>query len=201
MRIEDVMREGGAAQGQPGALQPEQEGLPQDAQVQPQGGQAPAAGAEMPGQDQATPEEQEQYERVVLAASEVLYNEKTSGPILQMLQEGADDPAQAIGQVAVMVLAQLDDKSNGTIPEMVIVPAAAEIVELVAELGQAQGLFQVDEAILNRAGQVMMIGVGEQYGIDPQEIQALMESMDPAEVEQMRAQQDAYANAGAPVDG
>ena len=194
MKIQDVMGSGAPEEAMQQEPVPMAQGAAQQGPVQ----QAPPG--QQAGGDQATPEEQEAYERVVLAASEVLYEPKTSKPILESLKASADDPAQAIGQVAVMIIQQLDDKSNGTIPEVVIAQAAAEIAEMVAELGHSKGLFEVDEAVINRAGQVMLMGLAEAYDIDPEEIRALMESMDPAEVEQMRAQQDSYANAGAPTN-
>lgn len=141
---------------------------------------------------EATPEEQQAYEKVILAASEVLYDPKTSPKVIQMLQAGAEQPDKAIANAAVLVMTQLDDQSGGTIPEEVILPAATEVAELVAELGQKQGIFQVDDAVLKKAGHAMLMSLAEQYEIDPAELQPLLESMPKEELDRMYQEQNVY---------
>ena len=55
---------------------------------------------------------------------------------------------------------------------------------------------QVDETVLAQATQQMVLALGEEYGVEPEEVQALMDSMDPAEVEGMVASQDQIARGG-----
>lgn len=159
------------------AMPPEQEG-PQEPQKAPQKPQADGG--------------QEAYERVVLAASDVLYSEETMPDVLNLLK--SDDPAKAIADATVMLIGQLDEQSGGTIPEDVIIPAAAEIAELIAELGQAKGLFQVDEQVLGRAGQHLLIGMAELYG-EPtdEEMQDILNSVGEEERQQMVQQQSQFS--------
>ncbi len=142
-------------------------------------------------EEQGTKDEQASYEKVVLAASEVLYDEKSSRGVTQMLQSGGD-PATAMAQVTVMIMVQLDEKSGGTIPEEVILPAAVEVLELVAELATSQKIFEVDEATLNRAAQQMVMSMADEYGVEEEEIAQMMEGLDPEAFEPMRQQQHAY---------
>ncbi len=152
-----------------------------------------AIAADPLAEEQGTEAEQVNYEKIVLAASEILYDEKSSRGVTKMLKAG-DDPARSIANVTVMIMTQLDEKSGGTIPEEVILPAATEVVELVAELGVAQKIFEVDEAMVNRAAQLMVVSMADEYNVEMEDIQGMMAGVDPTKFEPMRKQQDAYAN-------
>ena len=150
-------------------------------------------GETLPGTEQATPEEQQAYEKVVLAGMSVLYDDKTRDKVLTAIKSGGDDPAKALAKMAQMIITQLDEKSKGTIPETVLLPAAAEILEHTAELAQVAGIAQVDDATLGQAGQHLVWALGEQYGVDEEELMALVESLKPEQIRSMVEQQSKYA--------
>lgn len=154
----------------------------------------PAAGADEPGTEQATPEEQAAYERTVLAGTELLYAEQTHDKIVAMLKRGADTPAETIARTAVMLLVQLDQQSKGTIPEVVIVRAAAEIAEQVAELANETGAFPVTAETLNEASEPLLMALAEQYDISNEELQEFMSRYPPEAQEAMRQERDQVAN-------
>jgi hypothetical protein len=161
----------GAPSGPPaGQAPPEAGGVPEDMGT---------IGGDLEGSEQATPQEQGAYEKVVLAGQTALFeNEKTKKLIVNQLKSGADNPAQAIADAVVTLMTQLDEKSGGQIPEAVILPAAGTMIEEVSELALAHGdLFDVDQNMMTEANQLMVLGVAEQYGMDPQEIQALVDSV------------------------
>lgn len=167
----------------------QQEGQPQEQQPHAQ----PAPVAQQPGGDQATPEEQKAKDQVVMAGTQVLY-EKDHDKIVDMLKQAQDKP-DIIAQIAVMIIVGLDEKSGDTIPEDVILPAAAELTEQVAVMAQETGAFEVTEAMLGKAGQIMMVKMAEEYGPpNDEEIQGFMAGVSPEDMESMNAQQDGYAN-------
>lgn len=167
----------GAPAKSPSNEQPQQSGA-QDAQV----------GAES---DTPTPAEQDGYSRTVLAGMKVLYDQATHASIVQSLKQG--EPAEALANTVAVIMTQIDQKSGGKIPEAVILPAAAEILELTAEIATTAKVFQADEATVARAMQLLVINLAKQYGVEPGDIQALMQSIDPEQVQQMVAQQQQYA--------
>lgn len=193
MKIQDYMgAEQGTPQAEPQGVPPAE--VPQQTPQQAQG--VPPAGMEEGGNshhegEPVTEEEQADYDQVLEAASEVIYGDMSEN-ILQMLAAGADDPAQAIADVALQVMISLDEKSDGTIPEEVIIPAAAEIAEIVGELAHQRGAFQVDDMVLGRAGQLLLIGIAEAYGIEEEDLQGIVESVDPQQLDQIIAQQSQY---------
>jgi hypothetical protein len=165
--------------------------------VQP--GAAPIApgAAGQAGGDQPTPQEQNAYERVVMAGMKVLYDNSTHPGIMNMLTKSASDPAKALADTVSMIMLQLDKKSGGKIPEMVILPAAAELLGDVAELASKAGVFTVDENTATKAMQLMVMSLAENYGVQPEDVQALMQSFPPDEIKGMVAKQSQAAGSGA----
>ena len=172
-------------QGMQAPQQGMQQGMQQQAPQESLGGEA------------ATPEEQEQYDRMVLAASSILYDEEAMKGIDKMLG-AAVDPAAGITAVVVYLMEVMDEKSGKTLPMDMLPHAAAEVVEMVSEYALKRGIHDVDKATMNRAAQQAMIQLDEKFdfGIEPEDLQAFMQSLDPAQASQMMAEQDAYARGG-----
>lgn len=140
------------------------------------------------GGEAVTPEMQQIFERVVLAGMSVLYSEKTHAGIVNMLRSG--DPAEAIANVVTTVMVQLDKKSNGQIPETVILPASADILADVVELAKRIGI-QVDENVIGKAMQQVIMSLAEEYGVAPEDVQELVQSVPQDQIQQMVQQQSA----------
>lgn len=151
--------------------------------------EAPAQG----GEGSVTEAEQQEYEQVVLAATEVLHDDQTNPGIMNMLKAQQDDPAAAMSDVVTTVMLQLDEQSGGQIPEDVILPASEEVLVMVAELAHAAKLFTPDQRSLNLAMQQTITKLGEHYGISPEDVQELIDQMDPEEVKKMVAEQQSYS--------
>ena len=207
MKVQDVLKdEGVQAPPQQGAPQ---QGAPQQAQgapgsmlagqPMPQEEEREQLGTEDFGESEASPEEQQAYDQVILSAGKVLYEDETYPQVEKMLQS-APSPAEGISAVSVMVLNGLDEKSGGKLPDEVLLPALGGIVELVAELADAKQIFPVDEAVMNRAGQIAFSEIMSDFDITDEEVKMFMDSKDPAQVEQMGRQQVAYQE-GADANG
>lgn|SRR3990167_8794802 len=135
---------------------------------------------------------QDDYDRVVMAASEVLHDDQTNPGIMKILEDGKDDPATTMASIATMVITQLDEQSGGSIPEDVILPATEDILPMVAELASAAKIFTPDERTMNLAMQKTVGSLGEHYGVAEEDIKGLINSMDPTEVQAMVAKQQQY---------
>jgi len=141
----------------------------------------------------ASPEEQEAYDKVVSAGSEVLHGEQTNPEIMSILESGRDNPGEALADVAMMIIGQIDEQSGGKIPEGIIIPAADDILSQAGELAEVAGLFKWDESTKGSAAQSLWKKAGEKYDFDPQEIQELIDSMGKDEIEGIRSKQDQIA--------
>lgn len=165
-------------------------------QTAPTSGQPPPTQSAQNGGEQATPDEQEAYERTVYAAQKALYDDATQGNIMQMLQAGAENPAQALAQATSTLIQQLDEQSGRQIPETVILPASEEILSLVAELAQESGSFEVNDQIMGQAGQQLLKQLADAYypdGVGEDDIAELMQGMDDKQVQSLVAEQSQFA--------
>ncbi len=136
-------------------------------------------------------------ERVVLAASKVLYDDATHDKLVEAMRAQAQQPDQALGTTAVMLIKMVDEKSQGGIPLEIIVHATTEVLELLGEIAQKAKLFTVDQGVLQRAAHIMLRMIGDEWDIDEEEIAGLINGMDPKEVEGIVAQESAYWQQGA----
>jgi hypothetical protein len=143
---------------------------------------APEDGGAAPDSRTPTPQEQEVYDRTVLAAGKILYEDDTTHKaIVQMLKQGAQDPAKAISDVVVMVMLKLDEQSKGTMPVEVILPAAAEVTDEVGQLANDAGIFKVDQGVLDKSAQAMIVQIGDKYGVSQEGLLAMMAKFSPEE--------------------
>jgi hypothetical protein len=151
----------------------------------PEDDAAPAAGAEG--------KEPDATRRVVLAGIKLLYDDATHADVMQQLKAGAENPAETIAQVAFNVMLALDEKSKGTLPEDAIVPGAEGVMKEIILLAQKSKALPVDDAILPAASQELVALAIESGLIDQADIEEMMASMDPAELEALVAEQSQIA--------
>ena len=88
-----------------------------------------------------------------------------------------------------MVIA-LDEAQGGAIPESVVIPAAAEIGEHLADRLKDAGM-EVDNAFLQRGTVYMMQNLSEYYGVDEDQMREFASSFTP---ESMQAYHDEEAS-------
>jgi len=174
-----------------GQMPPQAEG-----QMPPQGGGPPQQG----GIDSTvTPELQDQYDRVMLAAGTILFKDAAShAQIIRTLKAGAKEPAKTIATIAVNIVTQLDERSGRKLPPEIIIPVGAEVTEQLCDLAKAAGVFPVDAKVMGQAGQAMIVEMADRYGVDAAEVNALLNQFTPSEQEAMRAQQHEIASNGEP---
>jgi len=167
-------------------------------------GQVPAApagdigdtiGGEIPGSVPATEAEQDSHDKVVLAGYTALFeNEKSSNEAVRFLKERADNPAKAIADYTFILITGLDDKAGNNIPEEVILPAAAELVENVGELSASVNAFPVDEAVLNYAMELLLPPLAQEYGATEADVQEFMSGIDADTMAMAKETGERYAS-------
>jgi len=146
----------------------EQQGLLQQAQ-------------QAPSQEQATPEEQEWYDRVVTAAMRIITEPKSNRQMIAVLErQGYNE--DAIADAAVKIVLTIDAKSEGAIPDAVVVPATQEVVDILIDY--LTKLRKTDESRLNmeRIASSLAQKLSEAYGSNEQDVQDLTNDMDGAEL-------------------
>lgn len=147
------------------------------------------------GSEVSTPEEQDHYEKVVLAGDKIIFgDDKAREAVVKQLTVSAREPAKALADATALLVIQLDEQAGKTIPETVILPAAIELLEHVSELAESLQLFQMDDAVVNRAGQLMVGNLAEAYGMQPEDMQAMVDSVPPEDAKAIVDEQSNFAN-------
>ena len=152
-------------------------------------------GESIPDAEVAGHQEQNDKDSVVLAGYTMLFeNETTSKQAVKFLRDRSDTPAQAISDYTHQLVNMIDDRAGGGIPEGVILPAAAELVENVSELALAANAFPVDNAVMNRAMQLLVEPLAKDYGATPEQVQEFMGSVDETTQQGIAESQGLIAN-------
>lgn len=180
-----------------GAMPPEQPMGQQPMEQEPvEQGQEPQGFVE----SEADGAEQDQYDRVVMAGMKIMFdNDKTRDKIEKRLEADKGNPAKTLSDTAAMIMVQLDQQTGGEIAETVVLPAATEILEQLSEFADSLGMFEIDDAVLNRAGQLLVENLSEQYGVGPEDAQALMASFSPEQLKQVEEEQGNFARKQPPI--
>ena len=122
--------------------------------IQQQMAQPAEQPAEQQGQQpaQGQPANPQAVERVVIAATRIIHDAKIKQTLIEMMKQ-AGDPVQALVEATTLIVKQLQEKSGRSIPAEVLGAAAWQVLQLVGELAQAAGLFQVTPELLQQAAQ------------------------------------------------
>ena len=108
-----------------------------------------------------TPDEQEQYDKVVTNALDYLSGEGGDAA-LERMQAG--DPVEAIGKIAAQLgqaIVAAAAEAGVQIDDGVLFHAGREVVEALVDLGKAAGLLEGTEQEIEKAFYVALQGYGE----------------------------------------
>lgn len=131
------------------------------------------------GDEEATPEEQQEYERAMSAVQTTLYeNDETADSIERMLQP--EQKVDSTVQAALITLSEVDKQLN--LDEGVIAQVAMDITDMIIDLGQeGKGIQYSDQEAQAIWGSVWE-GVMEMYGVDEEEYESFTKGMSDEEV-------------------
>lgn len=146
-----------------------------------------------PGEEQPTAEEQSEYDQVEAVAHTALFKDKKSrDAVIEQLKAGKDDPAKALADTAMTLLKAMDAESNGTLPEITLLPIGKEIMEQAGEIADAAGIFTVDQNVFGKAGQHFMMLAAQEYGMTPEDAKEIMAGVDEQTQQSMKTEQEGY---------
>jgi hypothetical protein len=106
----------------------------------------PVAAVDEDGDEMASPEEQADFDLMSVRGRKMVFGEG-SEEILKMLST-SPDPAQGLGKATSMIVKSLVDSAKNSgraIDSEVAINAGAEIIQDVAELAKAKGVYQYDD--------------------------------------------------------
>lgn len=95
-------------------------------------------------------DQNKQIEEFVINGSELLYAEDSREGVMKIL-ESSQNPAEGIGNVALMIVQKLESSLQGGVGDEVLLAGAVQLVDEIAGFGEEAGLFQVDENMIQMA--------------------------------------------------
>jgi hypothetical protein len=150
--------------------------------------QEPSMGQPAPeGESNTTPKEDKAHEAAMTMVSELLYaNDKSNTAIMNMLKE--DNPAASASEASIFLLSKVEETFKGNYPEALVLPTADEISDMVLELADESGKFEVTEDVAVKAKSLMVQQLVQDYGVDEQSFRDATQDVtqdDMAQYEQM----------------
>jgi hypothetical protein len=159
------------------------------------GGQQLPPGAPQPGpqpQDAATEIEADEsdpaYQAAIEMAMQVLYKEGGAKDVAQALRS-ASDPAAALADTTYEMVSTLDERTEGQVPDELLVSLAMTCLGEVADIAEAAGI-KVGGREIAAAMQQMIIRYLSENGIDPSQMQ---QAMSQVNIDELGAQMDTMA--------
>lgn len=174
-------------------------GLIQDQlQQQPQQPQQPANQEPM-ADDGPDPDTDPGYQQAMMLAMKALYEGEAAKDVAKTLK-GSQNLVDALANTAYDIVSIVDERTDGAIPDELLVLFATRVLEEVAEIADAAGLDPQPRDVAEALKQMILRYLGEQ-GVDTSQLQQAMDQVNPddfnklAQDEQETAQEDASEGA------
>jgi hypothetical protein len=172
----------------PGAPPPGAEPRPEQGAGNEGGGaSAGPAGAVEPYLEDASPEEQKEYERAIRAMAKVLYgNDKTANSIVDQITP--NDLVGSTAKVSMLFIKELDRKIN--MDQMVVAEVTRESVERIAELAEARHRVEYKAQDMEQVLGATWEGVQSMFGNEGggESFQQTVNQMAPKDLETLQTQ-------------
>lgn len=128
------------------------------------------------------------YQQAMEFAMEAMYGQGAAKEMAKSLKAGGD-PVEAMANTAYEIVSIVDERTDGAIPDELLVLFASRILEEVAEIAEAAGVqFQPSDVAL-ALKQMILRFLGEQ-GVDTTQLQQAMDQVDPQEFNQAGVEEE-----------
>jgi hypothetical protein len=162
----------------------------------------PAAGAPMPedemntgmgmdmgmGEDPMMDDDEEldtedpAFQAAVQYAMQALYENEAARDVAQSL-ESAPSPVEGLANVSYEITALVDERTDGEVPDELLVLLATTIMEEVADIGEAAGI-DYQPAEIAEAFKMVILRFLQENGANTAELEQAMAQVDPSVFEQ-----------------
>jgi len=160
-------------------------------QVQPGMGQAPMpdeqmAMGEMEEGEGPDPDTDPGFQQAMQFSMEALYGKEAAKNVAKGLKAGGS-PVDALANTAYEIVSIVDERTDGAIPDELLVLFASNILEEVAEIGEAAGMQYQPADVAMALKQMILRFLGEQ-GLDTTQLQQAMDQVNPEEFNRLAAE-------------
>lgn len=118
------------------------------------------------------------FQQALTFAYEALYSKSAAKDVAEQLKAASSLP-DGLAEVAYNITSIIDEKTDGQVPDELLVPLAMNVLEEVGEIAEAAGLSPQPEDIAGAFKTMILRYMGEQ-GVDTTQLQQAMDQVDPA---------------------
>jgi hypothetical protein len=123
------------------------------------------------------PETDPGFQAAMGFAMKALYEEQAAKDIAQSLRQ-APDPAQGLAETAYEITSGVDERTDGQVPEELILVLGIQILGEVVQIGEAAGVQYMPSDVASAYKQMLLRYMGEQ-GMDTSQLQQAMDQISP----------------------
>lgn len=116
------------------------------------------------------------YDRVVTAGMKMMYAPEAAEMIQKLIMDDEVPVANKLGEGVANLVVMMDNQGNGTMPKEILVPVGVTLLFEAADYLYEVGVdFTEDD--LGKALELMINGIFIGYGIDPDQIEKVIDDM------------------------
>jgi hypothetical protein len=166
----------------------EEELLAQDPAMMQDPAMADSMAMEEADDDEDLNEDDPAFQTALQYAMEALYANEAARDVAQTLK-AAPDPVQGLAETAYEITSIVDERTDGEVPDELLVLLAINVLQEVAEIGEAAGV-DTSPTIVAEAFKQMLLRFLQENGANTAELEQAMADVDPS-VFQQAAQAEA----------
>jgi len=155
--------------------------MAQDPMAQDMGMEDPMAAA-MEDDGEELNQEDPAFQAALQLAMEALYEGEAARDVAQGLL-AAPDPVVGLADTAYEIVTVVDERTEGQVPDELLVLLSVSILQEVADIGEAAGLDVSPQVVAEAFKQMLLRFLGEQ-GMDTTQLEQAMAEVDPSVFDQ-----------------
>ena len=175
-----IQEQMGAAAGPAGA--PTQDPMMQDPMAAEAGMEQMGAGEMMADDEEGPDENDPAFQSALQLAMQALYENGAARDVAQSLRS-AQDPVQGLADTAYEMVSVVDERTEGAVPDELLILLSITILQEVAEIGEAAGIDTSPTNVAEAFKQMLLRFLGEQ-GMDTTQLEQAMAEVDPSMFDQ-----------------
>lgn len=145
---------------------------------------AQAAAPTDPMPEGAEPDESDPaYQAAMELAMKALYGEQAAKGVAESLRM-AQDPVEGLSNTAYEIVSIIDERTEGAVPDELLVLLATNVLEEVGEIAEAAGIEVTPADIAAALKQMILRFLGEQ-GVDTTQLEQAMGQVNPEDFNQI----------------
>jgi hypothetical protein len=175
-----IQEQMGAAAGPAGA--PTQDPMMQDPMAAEAGMEQMGAGEMMADDEEGPDENDPAFQSALQLAMQALYENGAARDVAQSLSS-APDPVSGLANTAYEMVTVVDERTEGAVPDELLILLSITILQEVAEIGEAAGIDTSPTNVAEAFKQMLLRFLGEQ-GMDTTQLEQAMAEVDPSMFDQ-----------------